>query len=131
MQIGSCTPEDKKELSESIEDARIKGVAENYLDESEDMREKMEKSLNAKEIFKLFCEYATLNEEDYPKCFYMDKKTGKVIDPETKKPADSKRFPPPKKKKKKKGDAKLVIPDWAAESPDQLDEKIKILKLLL
>lgn len=73
----------------------------------------MEKSLDAKEIYKLFCEYHTLPEEEYPKCFYMDKKTGKVFDPETKKPADSKRFPPPKKKKKKKGDPKLVIPDWA------------------
>lgn len=127
MEIGNCTPEDKKELIESLEDARVKFVATNYLDEAEDMKEKMEKSLDAKEIYKLFCEYHTLPEEEYPKCFYLDKKTGKVFDPETKKPADSKRFPPPKKKKKKKGDPKLVIPEWAADSPDQLDEKIKTL----
>lgn len=118
MQIGNCNPEDRKELSQSIEDARLKGVANNYLEESEDIKAKMEKSLDAKEIYKLFCEYGTLPEDDYPKCFYMDKKTGKVMDPETKKPADSKRFPPPKKKKKKKGEPKLVIPDWCIDSPD-------------
>jgi hypothetical protein len=49
----------------------------------------------------------------------------------TKKPADSKRFPPPKKKKPKKGQPKLVIPDWAMDSHEQLDEKLKTLKLLL
>jgi len=54
MNIGGCTPEDKKELSESIEDARAKNVANNYLEEAEDMRDKMEKSLDAKEIYKLF-----------------------------------------------------------------------------
>lgn len=60
----------------------------------------------------MFVEYKTLPEEDYPKCFYKDPKTGKAFDPVTKKPADSKSFPPPKKKKKRKGEPKLVIPDW-------------------
>jgi hypothetical protein len=39
------------------------------------MRDKMEKSLNAKDIYKLFIEYKTLPEEDYPTCCYRDKKT--------------------------------------------------------
>lgn len=50
-------------------------MAGNYVEEAEEMRDKMEKSLEAKEIYKLFCDYKTLPEEEYPKCFYLDKKT--------------------------------------------------------
>lgn len=54
MNIGACTPADKAELSKSIDDAREKNVANNYLEEAVIMKEKMEKSLNANEIFRLF-----------------------------------------------------------------------------
>jgi len=63
MNIGACTPEDKKELFESIEDAKAKSVASNYLEEAEDMHDKMQKSIDAKEIYKLFCDYKTLPED--------------------------------------------------------------------
>lgn len=56
----------------------------------------MDISIEAKDIFKMFKEYQTLPENEYPKCFYLDRKTQKVFDPETKKPADSKSWPPPK-----------------------------------
>lgn len=91
----------------------------------------MTKSLLAQEIMRLFSEYKTPPFEEYVPCFYRDKKTGKAMDPITKKPADAKSFPPPKKKKKKKGQPTFEIPDWCLDGPELLEEKIKQLQGLL
>jgi hypothetical protein len=85
-------------------------VAANYLEEAFILKEKMARSIRAKDIFKQFTDYPIRLE--YIEPIYIDFKTKKPFDPITKKPADLKVFLIPPKKKKKK-EPKFMIPDWA------------------
>lgn len=80
----------------------------NYIDDSEVLKSKMAKSIQTKDIYKLFNEYPI--RADYVTPIDLDPKTKKPWDPDTKKLVDIKILLAPKKKKKKK-EAKYVIPE--------------------
>ena len=91
-----------------MENARKYGVAENYLDDAEVLKQKMEKSIKAMDIFKLFEEYP--KRADYPETIDIDPKTKKPWFPKEKKFVDMKVYAAPKKKSKKK-EPKFIIPE--------------------
>ena len=88
--------------------AKKSGVADNYLEDAEVLKLKMARSIQTKDIYKLFTEYPV--RPSYPTPIELDPKTKKPWDPEEKKFVDIKVLLAPKKKPKKK-EPKFVIPE--------------------
>lgn len=95
--------------------AKNKKVANNYMEVAESLNSRMSRSIQTKDIYKLFTDYPVRTEYTTP--VIQDFKTKKPIDPITKKPVDIKALLAPKKKKKKGKEPKFVIPDWANDLP--------------
>jgi hypothetical protein len=69
-----------------MSDANEKGVANEYIENAEVLKEKMSRNIQAKKILKMFTEYPF---REYPDPIVLDPKTKKPIDPVTKKVNDS------------------------------------------
>jgi len=108
LDVGNCNPDEVKNLQELVDIARQKGVAENYLDCAEKLKGKMARSIQTKDIFKLFIEYPVRSSYTTP--IELDPKTKKPWDPVEKKFVDIKVLLAPKKKSKKK-EPKFIIPE--------------------
>lgn len=122
IDVGNCFPEDVKVLQDLMDQAKQKGVAANYMEVAEQLNSKMSRSIQTKDIYKLFTDYPVRAEYTTP--VVQDFKTKKPIDPITKKPVDIKALLAPKKKKKKGKEPKFVIPEWANDLPS-MDKQIK------
>jgi len=127
--ISKSTPEEVERIEELKRIAIDKGVAGKYVEEQDELLDKMRKNIEANTIITNFCNYP--RREWYLPPFILDPKTKKALDPVTRKPMDPALLkPPPIKKKKGKKAAKFVIPDWALDTAD-LGKTIKRLEELL
>ena len=99
-------------MEEVYSTATERSVSEEYLEVANEIKTKMNKSIEAQDIHTLFAEYP-IRPDPYPDPLVIDFKTKKPLDPETKKPTDPANLIPKKKKGKKA--PVFTIPEWAAE----------------